>query len=153
MNQRQRAALAGKYQSDGMSGSSPQKLLLAVFDRLGRDLDAAIVAIEANNVEAAHKFLVNAQDLVFELNLALEPDVWPAALELRSVYEHLLDLLVEANLDKSVDKVQRCIAIVEPLAESWREAHDALNQQKVAAGLAAGNAATGNAAAAYGGRT
>lgn len=147
MNQQQRAALAGKYQSDGMSGSSPQKLLLAVFDKLGRDLDASVLAIEANNVEAAHKFLVNAQDLVFELNLALEPDVWPAALELRSVYEHLLDLLVEANLDKSVEKVQRCMAIVTPLAESWREAHDALNQQKVAAGMAVKTSA---ASAAYG---
>lgn len=147
MNQQQRAALAGKYQSDGMSGSSPQKLLLAVFDKLGRDLDASVVAIEANNVEAAHKFLVNAQDLVFELNLALEPDVWPAALELRSVYEHLLDLLVEANLDKSVEKVQRCMAIVTPLAESWTEAHHALNQQKVASGMSVG---TGAAAAAYG---
>lgn len=148
MNQRQRAALAGKYQSDGMSGSSPQKLLLAVFDKLGRDLDAAIVSIDSNNVEAAHKFLVNAQDLVFELNLALEPDVWPAALELRSVYEHLLDLLVDANLNKSVEKVQGCINIVKPLAESWTEAHNALNQQKVASGMAVGGGAVSNT---YGG--
>lgn len=141
MNQRQRAAIAGKYQSDGMSGSSPQKLLLAVFDRLGRDLDAAIAAIESNKVEESHKFLVNAQELVFELNLALEPDVWPAAHELRSVYEHLLTMLVEANLTKSVEKVRGCIAIVAPLAESWREAHDALNQQRVTSGMAVGGGA------------
>lgn len=133
MNQRQRAALANRYQSDGMQGSSPQKLLLAVFDRLGRDLNSAIAAINDGNVEVAHRALVNAQELVFELNCALEPDVWPAAQELRLVYEHLLDRLVEANTDKSVETVQHCIAIVSPLAESWAEAHRALEEQKVAA--------------------
>lgn len=131
MNQRQRAALASRYQTDGMSGSSPQKLLLAVFDRLGRDLDTAIAAITGNDVEGAHGALVNAQELVFELNFALEPDIWPAAQELRSVYEHLLTLLVEANLNKSVEKVERCIAIVSPLAESWAEAHRVLQEQKM----------------------
>lgn len=131
MNQRQRAALASRYQSDGMSGSSPQKLLLAVFDRLVRDLETAKGAITTGRIEAAHHALLNAQELVFELNLALEPEVWPAAHELRSLYEHLLEILVEANLNKSVDRVERCLAIVNPLAETWAEAHRTLEEQKV----------------------
>lgn len=129
MNQRQRAALADRYQSDGMSAASPPKLLLAVFDRLKRDLDQAAEAIEAGQVEASHRALLHAQDLVHELNLALEPDIWPAAVELRSLYEHLLDLLVEANLYKSVDLVGRCRDIVFPLADTWAEAHRSLQQQ------------------------
>lgn len=132
MNQRQRAALANRYQADGMSASSPQKLLLAVFERLLKDLDTATEAIEAGRVEAAHRALVHAQDLVLELNLALEPEVWPAAAELRALYEHLMDLLVEANLAKSTDLVWRCRAIVGPLAETWQEAHRALQQQRLA---------------------
>ncbi len=138
MNQRQRAALADRYQSDGMQGSSPAKLLLAMFDRLGRDMRTSIEAINANNVELAHKALVNAQELVFELNCALEPDVWPAAQELRSVYEHVLELLVEANLTKSVETVERCIGLITPLAESWNEAHRALEEQKISATPAGG---------------
>lgn len=130
-SQQQQAALAGRYQSDGMSGSCPQKLLLAVFDRLGRDLKGAIEAIENHQVESAHRCLVNAQELVFELNLALAPDVWPAAAELRAIYEHLMDLLIEANLNKSVSKVERCLNIVTPLADSWMEAHRTLQAQQV----------------------
>ncbi len=136
MNQRQRAALANRYETDGMMGSSPQQLLLAVFDRLGRDLQTAVTAIGANHIEAAHLALVNAQELVHELNLALEPDVWPAAAELRAVYEHVLALLVEANLHKSIDTVEQCIAIVGPLAESWAEANRALQEQRAAAAAA-----------------
>ena len=131
MNQRQRAALANRYQADGMSGSSPQQLLLAVFDRLQRDLGTAVEAIEANRIEVAHRALLNAQDLVHELNLALEPAVWPAAAELRSVYEHLTVQLVEANLFKSTDTIRRCQAIVDPLAQSWVEAHRTLQEQRV----------------------
>jgi flagellar protein FliS len=132
VNQRQHAALAGKYQSDGMAGSSPQQLLLAVFDRMGRDLHNAVEAIETNQVELAHRCLVNTQELVYELNLALAPDVWPAAQELRAVYEHLMQLLIDANLHKSADGVKRCIAIVEPLAETWAEAHRVLQEQRLA---------------------
>ncbi len=131
MNQRQRAALADRYQSDGMSVSSPQKLLLAVFDRLVRDLDEAAAGIEANRVEEAHRALVHAQDLVHELNLALEPEVWPAANELGSVYQHVLELLVEANLAKSVQRVRQCQDLIVPLAETWREAHRNLQQQRL----------------------
>lgn len=131
MNQRQRAALANRYQTDGMSVATPQKLLLAVFDRLRKDLATAVEALEAGQVEPTHRALLHAQDLVHELNLALEPDVWPAATELRSLYEHLIDLLVEANLAKSTDLVVRCQAIVNPLAETWEEAHRTLQQQRL----------------------
>ncbi|MEM9563286.1 MAG: flagellar export chaperone FliS [Actinomycetota bacterium] len=131
-NRRQRAALADRYQADGMSVSSPQKLLLAVFDRLEKDLADSVGAIEGGDVERSHRSLLHAQDLVHELNLALEPEVWPAAAELRQVYEHLLDLLIDANLTKSIDVVRRCQAIVRPLAETWHEAHRNLQQERLA---------------------
>lgn len=132
MNQRQQAALAGKYQSDGMAGSSPQQLLLAVFDRMSRDLENAAQAIQTNQVELAHRCLVNTQELVYELNLALDPAVWPPAQELRAIYEHLMELLIEANLNKSVANVERCAQIVTPLAETWTEAHRVLQEQRLA---------------------
>ncbi len=129
MNQRQRAALADRYQTDGMAGSSPQKLLLAVFSRLHRDLDTAIAAITTGQIEAAHRSLVNAQELVYELRLALDPEVWPGATELRAIYDYVLSLLIDANLNKSTENVERCIAIVAPLEQSWIEAHGMLQQQ------------------------
>lgn len=132
--QRRQSQLAGRYQSDGMGGSSPQKLLLAVFDRLVRDLQGSIEAIESGHIEVAHRSLLNAQELVHELNLALDPDVWPAAAEVRLVYEHLMDLLIEANLTKSVATVTQCLNIVAPLADSWTKAHQSLQGQQVTGG-------------------
>ena len=127
---RRRSELAGRYQSDGMAGSSPQKLLLAVFDRLVQDLQRAAVALGAGQIEESHQALVNAQELVYELNLALAPEVWPAAADLRAVYEHVMGLLIEANLNKTVAPVEQCLRIVGPLAETWHEAHRALQAQQ-----------------------
>jgi len=127
VNQRQRSALAQRYETDGMAGSSPQKLLLAVFDRLRRDLDGAEEAIGAGRVEEAHHLLLHAQDLVHELDLALDTEAWDAADDLRALYRHLMALLMEANLSKSKAMVRRGLDIVIPLQESWSEAYRQLN--------------------------
>ncbi len=132
MTPSQQALLASRYKSDGMAASSPQKLVVLIYQRLSIDLDKAIVAINANQVEAAHKVLINAQDLVFELQLALDSELWPGAVELQAIYDFLLGLLVAANLKKSTELVQRCIDIVSPLGESWVEAYQML--QRVEAG-------------------
>ena len=123
MNQQQRAALADRYRTDGMAGSSPEKLLLAVYDRLRRDLETAAAAVTGQRIEGAHRALVNAQELVYELQIALDPEVWPGANDLRSVYDHLYGLLIEANLTKSPETIERCREIVVPLEESWSAAY------------------------------
>jgi flagellar protein FliS len=137
VNQRQRASLASRYNTDGMTGSSPQKLLIAMFDRLQRDLGTAVAAIGRHDVEASHRALLNAQDLVYELNMALDLDAWPAAHELRSIYQHLMDLMIEANLKKDPKLIVACQAIVDPLADSWRAAYQTLQAQKLDAALSA----------------
>lgn len=129
MNQRQRSALAQRYESDGMAGSSPQKLLLAVFGRLRSDLEGSITAIEDGMVEEAHQLLLHGQDLVHELDLALDIEVWEGGTELRALYRHLMATLMEANLTKSVSMVRRGLDIVIPLGETWSEAYRLLNDE------------------------
>lgn len=132
MTPSQQALLASRYKADGMAVSSPQKLVVLIYDRLSRDLDTALAAIEANSVEGAHKALVNAQDLVFELQMALDADLWEGARDLAAIYDYLLGLLVAANLKKSADQVQRCIEIVTPLRESWTEAYQMIQRGEAA---------------------
>ena len=127
MTTRQRAALAQRYETDGMGAACPQKLLLAVFERIRSDVDDAGAAIAEADVERAHRRLLNAQELVYELDLALDTDLWEAGLQLRGLYRHLLGLLTEANLTKSPDPINQCLSIIVPLQETWIEAHRQLN--------------------------
>jgi len=129
MTPRSQAALASIYKSDGMAASSPQKLLVLLFDRLVSDLERALDAIEASQVETAHKALINAQEIVFELQLALDPEVWPGAVELYSIYEYVLGLLVEANASKTIQPVKECLEAIKPLGEAWNDAYQALRAE------------------------
>jgi len=127
----QQALLASRYKADGMAVSSPQKLVVLIYDRLARDLDTALAAIDAGDVEGAHKALVNAQDLVFELQMALDADLWEGARDLAAIYDYLHGLLVAANLKKSAEQVRRCVEIVTPLRESWTEAYQMIQRGEV----------------------
>lgn len=123
---RNRAALANIYKSDGMAASSPQKLVVLLFERIGIDLQRAIEALEEARIEQAHRALVNAQDIVFELQVALDSEIWDGATDLHAIYQYVQSLLVEANTTKSVQPARQCLAIVTPLIEAWQEAYQSL---------------------------
>ena len=131
------AKLAERYSADGMGASSPSRLVVLMFDRVESDLERATEAIAADDVEASHRALINAQDIVFELQMALDAEIWPGAIELASIYDYLMGLMVHANLTKDAAVVRRCLDVVEPLAESWREAYRLVRQHDTEAAEAA----------------
>jgi flagellar protein FliS len=123
VNDRRKAQLASRYQSDGMATASPRKLLVLLFDRLVKDFDQARDAITANRVEAAHDALVHAQEIVHELRLALDPEVWDGAEQLISIYDYVYDLLIQANQDKALVPLEEGYQLILPLHEAWTTAY------------------------------
>lgn len=128
-------AVARRYRADGMASTPPGRLLVMLYDRLQIDLERAEEAIAGGSVEAAHRALVHAQEIVFELKLALDVTVWPEGQALDDIYEYLLRQLVVANTTKSAAVVHECQGIVAPLAESW---HDALRLSAPAVSIGSG---------------
>lgn len=116
------ARLAQRYHQDGMSVTPGPQLVVKLYERLLLDLHKGKQAIQAGKVEASHTELVHAQDIVFELNMALDVDTWDGGPALRSIYEHLTSRLIEANVQKAVPIVNECIDVVAPLVEAWQEA-------------------------------
>lgn len=116
------ARLAQRYHQDGMSVTPGPQLVVKLYERLLLDLQRGAQAITDGSIEAAHEQLVHAQDIVFELNMALDVDAWDGGPALRSIYEHLSEKLVDANVKKSSPLVDECIEVVTPLVEAWQEA-------------------------------
>ena len=114
--------LAKRYHDDGMAVMSKPQLLLALYKRLVADLHSAAAALDAADIERSHNALLHAQDIVHELNLALDIDSWDGGRNLRAIYNHVSALLIDANLHKSVEPVHHCIELIEPLNEAWQEA-------------------------------
>ena len=129
------ASARARYQTDGSTGLSGGKLLVALYQRLLRDLVGAETAIGAHQIEAAHLQLVHAQEIVDSLEDALDRSAWDQADRMSSLYSHLRRELVAANVSKDAGRVTRCRSLVEPMAQTWQDALD-LTATPAAAGTA-----------------
>lgn len=137
MSRTARTAVLNRYASDGMATTSPQRLVVMLFQRLVSDLEKAHDATTNRRIEAAHDALLHAQDIVYELRLALDVDSFEGAKELAALYDHLMAQMVEANRTKNPATVHHCRTIAEPLAETFAEAHQ-LSIRSLADTLGAG---------------
>jgi flagellar protein FliS len=117
-------ALRNRFVDDGITMLSNERVLLALYDRLLTDLDGAAVAIGARQPSEAHDKLVHGQRILEELHLAIDMQLWPAGEQLASLYRYAQDLLVTANLRKDAQTIIECRAIIEPLADTWRQAYE-----------------------------
>lgn len=125
-----KADLAKRYHDDGTAVMSKPQLLLGLYERLVTDLERATAALVDTSIEQAHNALVHAQDIVDELNLALDVDSWDGGHDLRAIYNHVSSLLIEANVTKSPDPVRRCTELITPLNDAWRQAAAAIAAQR-----------------------
>jgi flagellar secretion chaperone FliS len=127
------AVLRNRFQTDGVASISPERLLLALYDRVVTDLDAAAIAIHGAKPGEAHEKLVHAQEILEELHLALDRDAWDGAENLASLYQYAIERLIEANLRKDIAPVLEVKALIVPLAASWREAFEQLTGARATA--------------------
>lgn len=128
-----RANLANRYASDGLAVTPGPVLVIRLYERMERDIGTAITAIGDRRIEAAHKALVNAQDIAYELRLALDLEAWEGAPQLASLYDHLVARLTVANTTKSIPVLEECATLVAPLAQAWRDASVAMTATAPAA--------------------
>ena len=131
------AAARNRYRTDGTTGMTGGRLLVALYQRLLSDLVGAETAIEANQIESAHLQLVHAQEIVDSLEDALDPTAWDQAERMVSLYAHLRRELIAANVTKNAAAVVRCRRIVEPMAQTWQEALDLTTTTPVPSAVAA----------------
>ncbi len=111
-----------RYLGDAISTASPAKLLIMLYDRLLLDLAHGEQALRDGEREHASAAIMHAQDIILELQCSLEPGGWPAARKLAAVYTFLLTELIGANVHADADRVAACKALVQPLADAWRQA-------------------------------
>ena len=111
-----------RFVNDGLAILSGPRLLLALYERLGRDLDDASSACRGGSLAAAHAALLHAQEIVQELSLALDARAWDGAPGLAELYDWLSRELVTANIAKDLDAIDRCRQVVEPLRAAWTDA-------------------------------
>ncbi|MGB3412734.1 MAG: flagellar export chaperone FliS [Microthrixaceae bacterium] len=99
-----------------------QRLLVMLYDRVMRDIDDAEAAIRSGDRHASNEALLHAQDIIAELERALDPTVWDAAKELATVYMFVQARLVRANVAQDLVALDDARTALGPLHEAWTKA-------------------------------
>ena len=120
-----RAASAYKRVSadTGVSTANPHQLVVMLFDGLLQSLNAAHGAMERGEIEAKGRAIGKAVRILEEglragLNHAQGGEL---ARNLNDLYGYAVQRLTTANLRNDRSLVAEVIALIEPLADSWKQ--------------------------------
>jgi flagellar secretion chaperone FliS len=116
------ASLRARYIGDAVATSSPQQVLVMLYDRLALDLERAQKFAAASDRELASEQLQHAQDIVIELLSSLQVDAWEGGPRLAALYNWLIGELMQANAKLDTNRISACRQVVDPLRDAWRQA-------------------------------
>ena len=111
-----------QFASDRLATASNATILCLCFDRLDRDLAAAVAGMERQDHFAVNTALGHAQDLVGELAAMLDTEAWEHAGALLSVYDYVLRLLARANVLKEPAFATEARRLLAELGEAFATA-------------------------------
>lgn len=110
-----------RYQQEQILSASPERLLTMLYDRLVLDIERAESSQVVSDWQGAATHLKHAQAIVAELNGTLTTG-WDGAADLRAIYAHLTDQLIQANIRHDIDATRHCRGVVAPLRDAWHAA-------------------------------
>ena len=112
----------GQYRQVQISTASPGKLILMLYQGAIKAMKKAVAFIDRQDYEGKGESLIRAQDIIMELNMALDLEAGEIARSLRQLYLYIYKRLVYANLELDKDAIQESVGLMERLLESWETA-------------------------------
>jgi len=113
---------AQAYQAQQVRGVSKVKQVALLYDRAIASLREAIQAIEDNQIEQRWKANKRAQDIVFALYSALDPEQdGELGQNLDRLHRFVLRRLPQLDLRNDPEPAREAIQILSPLRDSWHE--------------------------------
>lgn len=129
------AAAKAAYKDSSLTTASPARVVVMAYERLILDCERALACLEFNKPAGEH--LMHAQDLVLALQSNLNLKAWDGAARLSTLYTHVYQELIAANLLRDAKKVQSCIDLMNPILDAWRQAERIVGDQPAGAGTTA----------------
>ncbi|NLU36675.1 MAG: flagellar export chaperone FliS [Clostridiales bacterium] len=107
------------YQNNQVNTLSSGRLLLMLYDGALKFLRFALAAMEEKDVENTNKYLVKTQDIISELMATLDFNAGEIANQLYSLYDFMIQELIDANIKKDAEKVRSVYSMIEDLRDTW----------------------------------
>lgn len=110
------------YQETQITTAPQQKLIIMLYDGAIKNLKLAIMAIEEKDIEKTNNLLIKAQNIISEFMITLDFEKGgDISTSLYSLYDYMYNLLIKANIDKDIEKIEEVIKYLEELREAWSQ--------------------------------
>lgn len=108
------------YANSKIMTASPAELTLMLYEGAIKFCNRAIMAVEKNEVENAHKNIMRVERIIEEFQVTLDHK-YPIAEDFNNVYTYLMERLVEANMKKDKEILEEVLGHLRVMCDTWKE--------------------------------
>ena len=110
-----------QYKKQSVNTSTPEKLLIMLFDGAIRFSGQARLAIGEKDFAKANTYLCKCQDIISEFMNTLNMD-YPISKDLYQLYEYIHHQYVQGNIHKDIKYLDEGEKYLRELRETWVQA-------------------------------
>ena len=109
-----------QYNNNKVLTASPAELTLLLYEGAIKFCNIAMMGIEEKNIQKAHDNIKKAQAIIEELQATLNHS-YIVAEDFDNVYRYIYDLLVQANMHKDKEILERALTEIRGMRDTWKE--------------------------------
>ncbi|SDI38848.1 flagellar protein FliS [Alteribacillus persepolensis] len=99
-----------------------QELTMLLYEACEQNIQQALDSITTKQYMEANQKFQRSIDILERLGVGLNDAAGIIADQLDALYTYMRGLLIEANIEKSIDKAQRVLHILQELQTAWQQA-------------------------------
>ncbi len=111
---------ARAYGNNRVNTASPAELTLMLYEGAVKFCNIAIVALEKKDYETTNTNIQKCRNIIVELTTTLNHK-YPVAEDFKRMYDYIFALLVEANMKKDLEILNRALDELRSMRDIWKE--------------------------------
>lgn len=111
---------AKTYGTNRIATASPAELTLMLYDGAVKFCNIALSSLEKQDFETTNVNIQKSRNIIIELNTTLNHK-YAVAEDFQRMYDYIYALLVEANMNKDMELLQRALDEIRGMRDLWKE--------------------------------
>lgn len=109
-----------QYNRNKILTASPAELTLLLYDGAIKFCNVALIGLEQKDMEKVHINITKAEDIIVEFQSTLNHK-YAVAEDFDKIYKYIYELLVEANIKKDREILERALSELRGMRDTWKE--------------------------------
>ncbi len=112
--------IAKTYGNNKVNTASPAELTLMLYEGAVKFCNKAVVALEKRDYEGVNYNIQRTRNIVVELKTTLNHK-YPVADDFEKLYDYIFMLLVDANMKKDMELLERALEELRSIRDIWKQ--------------------------------